>query len=285
MKNSTLKKHLGYWLSRLQNQVNKSFEQRLNQHNIAGAEWCVLVSIYDNQGDSVTSIAKYIEVSKPVVSRVIEQLSRKNLVEIKPGVNRRSSVITLTDKTKLLVPTLVKEADANDEFYFGCLSELEFSNLKQIFNKLLTHRTTISPCGCLLEEYLMNQVPEILQNAKNENWPFPKTFAKLRDVSVINYEAKWEDEYYLQFNFADNTHFTESGSPDLNSVNVAPKFSALAAKKSILIHQQGETTYEELVHELAAAGVSSYVVNMNDRTVTYFNQNRTESFIELVPEQ
>ena len=93
MKNSTLKKHAGYWVSRLQNQIGKSFEQRLQQHNIAGAEWCVLITIYDNQGDSVTSIAQYIEVSKPVVSRIIDQLSRKNLVKVKPGMDRRSSVV------------------------------------------------------------------------------------------------------------------------------------------------------------------------------------------------
>ena len=95
----------------------------------------------------------------------------------------------------------------------------------------------------------------------------------------------WADGYYVQINLADNSSFIESEPPVFAHINVSPQFSSTAAKKSLLIHQQGETTYEEWVHEMASAGVSSYLVNMKDRTVTYFNQNKTESIVELVPEQ
>lgn len=286
MKKSTLKKHTGYWLSRLQQQITKSFEQRLQQHHIATAEWCVLVTIYDKQGDSVTSIAQYIDVSKPVVSRIIDQLVRKKLVEVKPGANRRSSVITLTTDANLLIPALVNEADTNDEFFFGCLTEIELNQLKHLINKLITQRTPIISSGWLLEASSMkNNIEKILNTAKKEQWKFPQVFEQLRQAGMLTYEVILDNGYAICYTLADNTCIEESQASQFTDLKVAKDFAPDKAKHAILTHQQDKIDYPQWVYAMAAAGVASYLVNMKERIITYFNLNKTESFIELVPEQ
>ena len=152
MKNSNLKRHIGYWLSRLQIQSHKGFEQRLKKYNITVAEWCILISIHDKQGNSITTLAKYIEVNKSAISRLVEQLSKRNLVIIMEGRDRRSSEIHMTKEAQILTTNLLNEADINDQDFFGNLNKTELMQLKNIFNKLFLNNDSINPSGWLSEE-------------------------------------------------------------------------------------------------------------------------------------
>ena len=143
-KNSHLKKHLGYWLSRLQTQIHIRFEHRLSLYSISVAQWCILISLYDKQANSLMSLAKYIEVHKSAISRVVEQLVKNSLVTINDGADKRSQIITLTEKSQKLVPQLLAEANKNDEWYFNCLNADEISQLKSIIKKMIGCKTKIN---------------------------------------------------------------------------------------------------------------------------------------------
>ncbi|MFN8769324.1 MAG: MarR family winged helix-turn-helix transcriptional regulator [Neisseriaceae bacterium] len=151
-KNTTLKTHIGYWINRLQTRVDQAFETRLKEYGVTGGQWCVLISLFDKQAGSVTSLAKYIEISKPVVSRTIEQLVKKDLVLVLKGEDRRSEKILLTKKAVKLVPLLIKEASDVESHFFSCLSQKELQQLKAILKILFINKTKITPSGWLIEE-------------------------------------------------------------------------------------------------------------------------------------
>ncbi len=288
MKDSTLKQHIGYWLSRLQNTVSKSFEQRLHKHNVTVAEWCVVIAIFDKQADTVTGLSQYIEVTKPVVSRIIDQLVKKGLVKINPGINRRTSKIKLSPIAEELVPKLTAEANANDLAFFGCLNDLELTRLKDILNKLIVTGTNIMPSGWLTkgERKMVNkeQVLKIIKLAKEEAWPFPKTFDSLKEAGVVSYAVSWQNgKYHSQFNLADNSSLAGEKIASLEDIKIADEYLENKAKNALLTHQQGKTSFVEWVLEMANAGVASYLVKMSDRTVHYFSFDSSQSFVEVVP--
>jgi len=130
----------------------------------------------------------------------------------------------------------------------------------------------------------MNEVNKIIEQAQVEQWPYPLVFDKLRDAGVINYEVTWKDGHYsFQYNLANATH-PHPNPEEMGFIECSMSFSTALAKKAMTELQKGAMTYVEWVHAMAAAGITSYCVNMKDRTVTYYNHDRTESFVEQVPE-
>lgn len=120
---SGLRDHVGYWLRRLSDEVHLSFERKLADQGVTVAQWNVLVTIYRAEAETVGDIAKFIEVDVAAVSRVVDRLSEKRLVErtVDPG-SRRRMPLKLTTAGRKLVPTLIAIADENDDAYFGALS-------------------------------------------------------------------------------------------------------------------------------------------------------------------
>lgn len=144
-----LKDHVGYWLNRLRMEVHQTFEKRLEKHDISVAQWCILATLHSESADSVSTLARYIEVDIASISRVVERLVAKSLVENQPGKNRRSGIIKLTKQGRDLVPKLFDEAKDNEEQFFGGLTTDEKKQLKKIFLKIFTTIPSIALSGWL----------------------------------------------------------------------------------------------------------------------------------------
>lgn len=155
MNNNTLKTHIGYWLSRLRTHVHQTFEGRLATYNISVPAWCIMVAIYDQQASSIGELAEYIEVDKGTISRVVEKLVVENRLLHKPGKDRRSGKIELTDESKKLVPKLIKEAKKNEEQFFGHLTENEEIQFRQIMKKIIANIPGMTLDGWLLNKHEM----------------------------------------------------------------------------------------------------------------------------------
>lgn len=153
----------------------------------------------------------------------------------------------------------------------------------KISRKLLINNN-LTRSGWLLEGNIMKEnILKIMNLAKTEMWPFPKTFDQLQEIGVVSYEVLWDNGYSSQFNLIDGSSFVENKILNFDQLKVSEVFSANDAKTALLIHQQGKTSYVQWIEDMASAGVSYYIVKMSDRTVSYFNSNRTQSIIELVP--
>ncbi len=129
----------------------------------------------------------------------------------------------------------------------------------------------------------INQIQAILTQSKEERWPYPKTFNTLRDAGVnayhVTFNASFEAFYEGSFGRLEEKALPGYSSPKINAI-----FSDIGIKESIQKHIREKTPYLSWLNEAASQGVASYIVNMSNRTVTYFNLDKTKQYIEHVPE-
>ncbi|MBX9976866.1 MAG: MarR family transcriptional regulator [Alphaproteobacteria bacterium] len=149
MKKIILKQHVGYWLNRLTTCTHQGFEKKLARHGISVAQWCILVSLYDESACSVGELSTYIEVDKGSISRVVERLVQSGLIIHGTGINRRSGKLILTDEGKALVPQLIAQATANEKEFFGHLSFEELEQFQTLLHKIMINIPSIHTDGWL----------------------------------------------------------------------------------------------------------------------------------------
>lgn len=119
---SGLEEHLGYWLRCLSNFVSHTFAERLEQQGVSVAQWVVLRTLYDRGGATLNEAAGLVGVDKSTLSRMVERLVQKDLVDRAEGRDRRSLGLSLTAAGKKMVLQSAKLADENDEAFFHSLS-------------------------------------------------------------------------------------------------------------------------------------------------------------------
>src|SRR5277367_3545301 len=93
---SNLEAHLGYWLRCLSNFVSHRFAERLETQEVTVAQWVVLRALYDASGVTLNQAAKQVGVDKSSLSRMVERLVHKGLVNRLAGGDRRSVGLHLT---------------------------------------------------------------------------------------------------------------------------------------------------------------------------------------------
>jgi len=122
----------------------------------------------------------------------------------------------------------------------------------------------------------------LLIQAKKEQWPYPKIFEALKNAGVVSYEVKIADcdaTYHGNFGI-----WKEPMSEGFRALTISPKFNKQAFIDALRRHMKKETSYVEWLGQSAAAGVARYVVNMADRTVTYYGINADDFHVEHVPQ-
>lgn len=136
---SRLEDHLGYWLRCLSNLVSDSFSQRLERHDVSVPQWVVLRCLHGAENTSLNELAATVGVDNGALSRMMERLLQKGLIvrETDPA-NRRTVRLRLSETGKTLVPALAKEADENDEAFFGVIGEEERRQFLATVQTLLT---------------------------------------------------------------------------------------------------------------------------------------------------
>jgi DNA-binding MarR family transcriptional regulator len=118
---SRLGDHTGFWLRCLSNYVSYSFAEKLSKEDVTVAQWVVLRTLYDHDSITLNQLAELVGLDKSSVSRMVERLVLRELVNRSEGNDRRSLGLGLTAAARKLVPKLAKLADQNDESFFNSL--------------------------------------------------------------------------------------------------------------------------------------------------------------------
>jgi DNA-binding MarR family transcriptional regulator len=135
---SNLEEHLGYWLRCLSNFVSNTFAERLARQDISVAQWVVLRTLYNRSGVMLNEAAAQVGVDKSTLSRMVERLVQKGLVNRAEGDDRRSVGLALTPTGKKLVPQLAELADKNDAAFFKSLAPRQRTEFLATIKQLLT---------------------------------------------------------------------------------------------------------------------------------------------------
>jgi DNA-binding MarR family transcriptional regulator len=123
---SGLEAHLGYWLRYVSNAVSHRFQQKVQAKGVTVAEWVVLRELFEAKDAAPSGIAARLQMTRGAISKLAERLAAKGLVQRSgdPNDARRQS-LCLTARGRKLVPALAALADANDEEFFGHMSQRE----------------------------------------------------------------------------------------------------------------------------------------------------------------
>jgi DNA-binding MarR family transcriptional regulator len=285
-----LKNHIGYWINRLRMQVHQSFEERLNTYGITVAQWCILIALHDQQATSVKELSRYIEVDKASISRVVERLVLMELIQHMVGKDRRSGYLRLTEKGMQLVPKLLQEAEANERHFFGHLTPTETESLQSLFNKILITVPSIKRDGWMqsqgftMSQHVHDTIAHILKEAKDNRWPYPRTFEALKKAGVESYRVSWANGHYYGLYKGSFGEFKETAPEGFKSVPIATMACPEDTQNAIVRHQQKKTSFVELLAEIAKAGISHYDVDIQQRTVRYYDLNNALIREEHVPQ-
>lgn len=135
MKNlSNLEDHLGYWMRFVSNHVSHAFKKKLEKYDLGVAEWIALRKLYLCTTLSPSALVEMTGMTKGAVSKLLDRLYIKNLIErVGSSRDRRVQEITLSKEGRKLIPKLAALADLNDCQFFDHLSE----NQKQVLIKIL----------------------------------------------------------------------------------------------------------------------------------------------------
>ncbi len=102
------------------------------------AQWVVLRTLYDSSGVTLNEVAQAVGVDKSSLSRMVERLVHKGLVNRFEGGDRRSVGISLTASGKRIVLQLAAIADENDQAFFLTLSPRQREEFLKTIKHLLT---------------------------------------------------------------------------------------------------------------------------------------------------
>ncbi len=135
---SPLDAHLGFWMRFVSNQVSAEFARAVEARGVSVSEWVALRALYDQPGTTHTALMTALGMTKGAVSKLVSRLQDKGLVTRVPhAADARAQVLALTRAGRALVPALAREADANDERFFGHLSTRQRRDLKALLQEMV----------------------------------------------------------------------------------------------------------------------------------------------------
>lgn len=125
-------------------------------------------------------------------------------------------------------------------------------------------------------------IQRVYQKSADGQWSYPQLFNALRNIGVDRYEVNvpMNEIKYV----GGGTSVVHSAPEGFTPYPVGSFFNLEALKKALARVQAKETTYEQFLQEIAAAGVPFYRVDMKPRTVTYHGKNKIDKLVETVPE-
>jgi len=137
---STLDAHIGFWMRFVSNQVSAEFARAVEARGVSVSEWVALRTLYDEPAATHAALMASLGMTKGAVSKMVSRLQDKGLVtRAAHAADARAQVLALTRAGRALVPALARDADANDERFFGHLPAKQRRDLMALLQQLVSH--------------------------------------------------------------------------------------------------------------------------------------------------
>lgn len=135
---------LGFMINHAGRRLSHLLSIRYQPYDITTEQWAVLNRLAERDGISQKDLAQRAEKDQTNVTRILDQLERKGLVERRPNaVDRRSFLTFITDKGKSLNEVLLPvEKEVINSVLHG-LSEEEKDLLRAMLNRITRNANRI----------------------------------------------------------------------------------------------------------------------------------------------
>jgi DNA-binding MarR family transcriptional regulator len=139
---SSLQDSLGWLLNNAARLSSRRLSTKLLEYNVTPPQWGVLVALWDQDGLSLSELAKRSFFDGPTMTGIVDRLEKANLVQRKrDSTDRRVISVYLTDEGRRLesvLPALSEEA--NREAVAG-LSDAEIARFTETLRRVIANLT------------------------------------------------------------------------------------------------------------------------------------------------
>lgn len=130
--------YLLYLLAVSSEAASAQFHQVVRSRGLRVPEWRVMACLHDQNGLMTTKLAEFAMAEQSRLTRIIDQMDAKGLVERRSGKDdRRKVTIHLTDKGHKLASELVNLAKEHERKLLGVLEDTDASRIKPALQALL----------------------------------------------------------------------------------------------------------------------------------------------------
>ncbi|WP_051235674.1 MarR family winged helix-turn-helix transcriptional regulator [Marinimicrobium agarilyticum] len=127
-----------FWIARLASCMREAFNEALAEHDVSWPQWMILNVLFHELANTPAQIADNIAVDRSAVTRLLDRLEAKDLVQREhDGLDRRSVKIHLTRAGKQLVQNLNEQAVNHQNRFLNQLHPTELRAFKGNIQKLL----------------------------------------------------------------------------------------------------------------------------------------------------
>lgn len=127
-----------YWISRLASLMQEQFTQSLQEHDVTWPQWMLLNVLHHKLAVTPAQIADKIGIDRSAITRLVDRLEKKGMVErYHDGLDRRSVKILLTQTGKRAMAALNDAARQHQEKFLQQLPNTEYRGLKGNIQKML----------------------------------------------------------------------------------------------------------------------------------------------------
>lgn len=130
--------NLGYLVNRAARLMAQMFSRRLRRHDVALAQWAILLFLYASDGQTQRELSRVVAIEPPTVARTIDRMVRDGLVRREPHPrDGRATRVLLTPRALALREELVAESRAANRLVARVLSDDELETLKTLLRRLI----------------------------------------------------------------------------------------------------------------------------------------------------
>lgn len=109
---------------------------------------------------------------------------------------------------------------------------------------------------------------------------FPSYIQELIGLGLLRYTQFVSDGHTV---YIGKDNYTIQSDAKYPAFTIASNTDNEKLKKDLKVHQQGGTNYLTFCEQAAAAGVETWVVDMDKMTCTYYDKNGNEMLGEKIP--
>jgi uncharacterized protein YbcV (DUF1398 family) len=117
--------------------------------------------------------------------------------------------------------------------------------------------------------------------SKSKGQPYPYLVKNLKQVGIVNYIVKVANRKRTFTNLNGTTLIIPG---DSQAIEPAETFELEAVKTAVKRTQEGLTDYATFLKEIAAAGIHTYVADLDGMKVIYQGPNSEYEYEESIPE-
>lgn len=127
-----------FWIHRLSGLMQDHFNQQLRECEVTWPQWMVLNVLYHQMGQTPAQIAECIGIDRSAITRLVDRLESKNLVEREHDkLDRRSINVHITPVGKQMIARINDLAYQHQTHFLSGLHSSEQRALKGELQKML----------------------------------------------------------------------------------------------------------------------------------------------------